>query len=116
MVQMNSADHELWDQRNDNQIQTAYQRQARQNIVDVICRALAGANSWNESTVLAHVIGNVVRPENNGDIEVGKEQDRNAIQQFVPGLSHIQRIKNRTEEAAVLKDSHVLHQQWRRQN
>src|SRR5487761_1645608 len=104
MIQVNPANHELRNQRNNNQIQSTHQGQSRQNVVDVVCRALARSNSWNESPVLAHVIGDIVRPENDGNIEVSEEQNRDAIEQLIPGLAHIQRVENRTEKAAVLEE------------
>ena len=53
----------------------ADQRDARQDVVDEVRGARAGPDAGDEAAILAHVVGDVVRAEDDRDIEVGEEDD-----------------------------------------
>src|SRR5580704_8746846 len=63
VVEVNAGNHPLRDEGDQDQVQGAYQGDARQNVVDVVGRSCAWPNARNESTVLPHVVGNLGRVE-----------------------------------------------------
>ncbi len=77
---METRTHELGNNRNESKIQRTHKRNARQDIVDIVRGALTGANSWNESAVFPHVVGNLVGVEDDRRIEVAEENDPADIQ------------------------------------
>src|SRR6266702_6511727 len=60
MVEVNSADQKLWNDRDDNEVESADQRDAREHVVDEVGGALAGADARNKAAVLSHVVGDIV--------------------------------------------------------
>src|ERR1700733_1491366 len=111
MVQLDSSDHPLGDQRDQNQVERADQRDVRQHIVDEVGGALAGANARDKSAPLPHVVGDLVRVEHDRDVEVGKENDAQAIEQRVERLAPAHRVEDRANDFVVLEGStHHLRQ------
>src|SRR5208282_6369466 len=68
VVQMNTADEQLRNDGDNDQVESAHQRDARQDVVDEVRSTLAGTNAGDKSAVLAHVVGNVVGTEDDGDV------------------------------------------------
>src|SRR5690348_1379737 len=83
MVQVNTGDHPFGNERDDNQIQRAYQGDASQDFVNEVRSALSGTNAGNESTILTHVVGNFAGIEHDGNVEVGEEDNSDGIQERV---------------------------------
>src|SRR5437763_15046928 len=102
---MRAGDHELRDEGDKNQIQTADQRDASKDLVDVIGGAAAGADARNESAVLAHVVGDCAGIEDAGHVKIGEEDDAQAIEESVERLAGSQIFGEAVETAEVLQKS-----------
>src|SRR6202167_778362 len=83
VVQLNTRNHPLRDQRNQNQVERADQRNPGEDVVDEIRSSLAGPDAGNKTSPLPHVVGNLVRIEHDRDIEVGEENNAQAVEQGV---------------------------------
>ena len=64
-----------------------------------------GTDAGNEAAILAHVVGNVIGTENDGDVEVGEENDAHDVEQLVPGFAGAQTVENAGQEAAVAHEA-----------
>src|SRR5438874_6043712 len=109
VIEVGAGDHELGNQGDQNQIQAADQGDASKNLVDVIGRAAARADSGNESAVFAHVVGHFVRVENNRNVKIRKEDDANTIEECVKRLAVGQPVRDRVKVAVVLEESTADH-------
>src|SRR5258708_2194029 len=87
VIQVDTNHQPFRNKRNDDEVQRANQCDSGQNLVDVVCRALARTNAGDEPAVLAHVVGNLVGVEDNGNIEVRKEDDGNRVENGVERLA-----------------------------
>src|SRR5882757_703727 len=87
VVEVDSADEQGRNDGDDDEVERADQRDAGEDVIDEVGRTLAGADAGDEASVLAHVVGNVVGAEDDGDIEVGEENDCCDLEDFVPGLA-----------------------------
>src|SRR5579863_4290970 len=116
MVQVNTCDHPLGDKRNDNQIQRADQRNASQDFVDVIRGTLAGPDPRNESAILPHIVGNLIRVEDNRHVEIRKEDNPYGVQHRVERFAPTQCPDQIAKIAIVLQplQHHLRHGQNRR--
>src|SRR5579872_220937 len=101
MVEMDSCDHPLGDERNDDQVERAHQRDARQNFIDVISGAFARAYARNKSAVLPHIVGNLIGVEDDRHIEVGKENNSYGIEKCVKRFAPAQPMDQITKIAVV---------------
>src|SRR5437588_5072667 len=72
VVEVNTANQEGWNDGDDDEVDGADQRDAGEDVIDEVRRAAAGTDAGNKAAVLAHVIGDVIRAEHDGDIEVGE--------------------------------------------
>src|SRR5215469_17611113 len=121
MVEMYTADQQCRNDPNDNQIDRPDQCDTRQDIVDEIGGTLTGTNPGNKAAVLPHVVGDIVWTENNRDIEVREEDDRDHGEQLVPRLTRRKIANNRSKKRGVTQrstaeEAHALKQQGRRHN
>src|SRR5947209_443345 len=96
MVQVNTSDHPFRNKRDDDQVERSYQRDAGENLIDVIRSSLSGTDTWNKSPILPHVVGNFVGVEDNRHVEICEENNSDCIQQSVERL--------RSEERRVGKE------------
>src|SRR5205807_4828628 len=87
MVQVNAGNHPFRDERDDDQIQSAHQSDASEDLVDVIRGALPRANARNKAAVLPHVVRNLIRVEDNRHIKVGKKNDAHGVEKGVQGFA-----------------------------
>src|SRR6185369_15761449 len=90
MVQVNTRDHPLRYKRDDDQVQRSNQRNAGQNVIDVIRRSLARPDTGNEPAILLHVPGDLSGIEHDRHIEVGEEDDADAIEQRIERLAPVE--------------------------
>ena len=72
---LNPLQQDLRQNRDERQIDGAGQREPRQNRVDVLRGPLARPDAGNEPAVLPHVLGDVVRIEDDRRVEVREEDD-----------------------------------------
>ena len=91
------------DDGDDDEIERADQRDAGEHVVDEVGGALAGTDAGDEATVLAHVVGDVVGAEDDGDIEICEEDDGDDLEDFVPGLAGGDGAEDWAEEGRVLQ-------------
>src|SRR6266481_3653698 len=103
VVEVNSADEERRNDGDDDEVERADQGDAGKHIVDEVGGALAWADAGDEAAVLAHVVGDVVGTEDDGDVEVGKENNRRDLEDFIPGLAGGDGAEDRAEESRVLQ-------------
>src|SRR5271156_315325 len=101
VVEVDSADEELRNDGDDDEIEGADQRDAGEHVVDEVGGALAGADAGDEATVLAHVVGDVVGTEDDGDVEVGEEDDGGEVKDDVPRFAGCDVAEDGTEEGGV---------------
>src|SRR2546430_6581467 len=101
MVQGNGGDHPFRDERDDDQVESSHQRDAGENLIDVIGSSLSGTDTRNESAVLPHVVSNFVGVENNRYVEVCEKDDSYCIQQSVERLAPAKGVHHRSEIAVV---------------
>src|SRR6516164_5265150 len=90
MVQMDARDHPFRNKGDDDEIERAYQSNSGENLVDVIGRASTRSDPGDEPSVLSHVVSNFVRVEDDGDVEVGKEDDSHRVEEGVERLTPAQ--------------------------
>src|SRR3984957_7375273 len=90
MVQVNAGNHPLGNKRNDDQIKRAHQRDAGQDFIDEIRGALARTNAGNKSAILAHVVGDFARIEDDRDVEVSEEDNSYRIENRIERLAPTQ--------------------------
>ena len=106
----------MGNQRDRDQVQGAYQREAGEDIVDKVRGALAGADSGNEGARLAEVVGDVVRLHHDGDVEVGEEDDAQHVEQLVPRVAGRSAWDDGLQEAVVLHPLRLAEQHGRRKD
>src|SRR5947208_14600340 len=94
VVQVNAANHPLRDDGDDAQVNAAHQREPRKDVVHIFLRALSRPNAGNKAAVPAHIVRHAGRIEDDGDIEICKEDDANDVEQFVQRLATAQRIED----------------------
>src|SRR5258706_7894191 len=75
VVEVDSADEQGRNDGDDDEVERADQSDAGEHVIDEVGGALAGADAGDEAAVLAHVVGDVVGTEDDGDVEVGEEDD-----------------------------------------
>src|SRR5579871_1151136 len=97
VIQVNAGDHPLRNEGNDDQIQSADQRDAGQHFVDVVGGSPAGTNTRNKAAIFAHIVGDFARVEHDRYVEVGEEDDTHGIQNRVERLAPLDGIKQRTK-------------------
>src|SRR5262245_54639035 len=100
---MDSRNHPFGNERDHDQVKRTDQRDPRQNLVDVVSSALAGANAGDEPTVLAHVVSHFAWVENNRNVEVSEKNDSYRVQKRIQRLAPTQPANDVAEVAAVLK-------------
>src|SRR5260370_2339037 len=83
MVQLDPGDHDVRNQAENRQINTAHHRNLGEDVVHVIGRIPAGADAGNEAAILAHVVRGLVRIENDGNVEEAEEDDTGHEQDVV---------------------------------
>ena len=106
---MNAGNHPFRNERDENEIQSADQRDAGENFVDEISGALAGADAGNKASVLAHVVRNLGRVKDNGNVKVRKEDDAQTIKQRVERLAPLESVHYRAKIAIVLQHAATNH-------
>src|SRR5882757_3830083 len=120
MVEVDSADEQGRNDSDDDEVESADQRDAGEHVVDEVGGALAGADAGDEAAVLAHVVGDVVRTEDNGDIKIREENNCSDLEDLVPGLAGCDGAEDRAKERRVLQgiaeDVSAGKEQRRRQN
>src|SRR5882724_11930222 len=83
VIQVDAGQHELRNQRDHDQIQRAGECDAGEHVVDVVLGARTGTDTGDEAAVLAHVVGNVARIEDDTDVKVRKEDYAQRVHQRV---------------------------------
>src|SRR5438874_8214502 len=88
MVEVNPGDHPLGEQANNRQVDSANQREAFQNLANVVGGGAAGPYSRDESTILAHIVGKLRGVEDDADVKERKDKNqrhvKERIERFAP--------------------------------
>jgi len=79
--------HQFRYQSDESEIEAAHESDPGKDVVDVLRRPLAWPDSWDETTVFTHVIGDFIRIVDDLRIEVAEEDDPAQIQQVVQGIA-----------------------------
>src|ERR1700722_11049825 len=101
VIEVNTTDQDLRNQRDHDQVERAYQGDAGEDVIDEVGSAPSGTDAGNDPAVLAHIVGNVIGAEHDRDVEVGKENDAHDIKQLIPGFTGAETVENPGQEAAV---------------
>src|SRR6266550_5145840 len=101
MVQVNPGDHPFRNKRDDDQVESSYQRYAGENLINVIRCSFSRTDTRDKSTVLSHVVSNFVGVKDNRYVEVCEEDNSDCIQQRVERLAPSQRVHHGSEVAIV---------------
>src|SRR6266702_2874287 len=87
VVQVDTGDKPFGQQADRRQIDAAHKSQPAQDAIDVLGGIAAGAYAGNESTVLAHVVREFGRVEDDADVKEGKKNDQQNIDQSIERLA-----------------------------
>src|SRR5260370_10420459 len=103
MVEVDSADEQGRNDGDDDEVERADQRDAGEHVVDEVGGEFAWADARDEAPVLAHVVGDVVGAEDDGDIKIGEENNCSDLEDLVPGFAGGDGAEDRAEESGVLQ-------------
>src|SRR5215471_9538987 len=92
VVQVNTGNHPLRQQADQGEIDRADERQPLQNAADVLAGISSGTNAGDKTAVLAHVVGEFGRIENDADVEKCEQQNQRNVEERVQRLSPFYRI------------------------
>ena len=84
-LDLEAGDQELGQDGHGGQVDRAGQGDPAEDVVDVVGRVLARPDARDEAAVLAEVVGDVDRVEDDRDVEVGEEDDGRDIDEVVEG-------------------------------
>src|SRR5689334_19299443 len=101
-LQLNPLDHDLRNQRQNRQVQTAYNRDLGQDLVHVFSRVLAWANTWNEAAVFPHVIRRFIRIEDDRNVKEAEKDDENNVREIVQRFGPTERPQHAAQPRAIL--------------
>src|SRR4029077_12128033 len=87
VIQMNAGDQPFRQQTNQREIDGADERQALQNLADVLAGGASRPDARNEPAILAHVVRELGRIENDADVEEREQNDQDDIDQVVERLA-----------------------------
>src|SRR6478752_1870995 len=71
------------DERDEREVQRAGDRDAVQDVAEVLGRGSPGSNTRDEAAVLLHVVGDLGRVERDRHVEEREEQDQEGVEQHV---------------------------------
>src|SRR5712664_4925170 len=87
VIQVNTGDQPFRQQTNQAEINGADKGQPLQNLADVLGGGAARPDARNESAILAHVVGELRRIENDSDVEEREQNDHQNVDQVVQRLA-----------------------------
>src|ERR1700676_4381883 len=93
MLEVNSTQHDIWNEAKNREINRADQGSSGQNLMHVIRSAAAGTNAGDEAAVLTHVVGCFVRIENDRDVKETEEDDQGHEEEHIKRLTALDGVK-----------------------
>src|SRR5580704_15224655 len=93
MLQMDTRNHPFRQQANDRQVDAAYERQPRQNPVDVVRSIASRPDARNKPAVLPHVVGQLRWIKNNPHVEEREKDNQRHVDQGVERLAPLDRVR-----------------------
>src|SRR5258707_10711155 len=87
MIQMDAGNQPFRQQTNQREIDGANERQALQNLADVLAGGTSRPDAGDETAILAHVVREFGRIEDNADVEEREQNDQNDVDQVVQRLT-----------------------------
>src|SRR5664279_5358891 len=107
-LHLESHREELGNEGHNHEIEGADERDAREHVVDVVRGGLSGADAGDEAAVLAHVLGRVVRVEDDRNVEVTEEDDAERVEEVVERLPDGKLLGDLLHEVALERGRDVL--------
>ena len=90
---LESAQHELRNERDQRQINRADDGQPRQDAVQIFRGGSARPNARHESAVLAQIVSHFFNVENDRDVKEREEDNQRKKDQFVIGIAGMKRLE-----------------------
>ena len=87
MIQAQSCQHNLRNERDKSQVDPAYPGDLGKNVIQVIRGTFARPDTWNKPALLTHVVGYFVGVINNREIEMRKKHDQDDVADRIQGLA-----------------------------
>src|ERR1700733_1737316 len=119
-IEVNSADQHHRNDGDDDEVDCTDKSDAGEHIVNEVGGTLSGTDAGDKATILAHVVSDVVGAKDDGDVEVGKEDDGGHVQQDIPWLAGTEGAEDWAKEARILQgvaeDVRTGKEQGRREN
>src|ERR1035441_5770336 len=109
MVQLDPGNHDVRNQAQDRQINTAHHRNLGEDVVHVVGRIPAGADARNEAAILAHVIRGLIGIENDGNVKETEEDDAGHEQAVVERLAVLYALQRSGEPWDALHKGKLRH-------
>src|SRR5208282_4233523 len=103
VVELDTRNHPFRNQRDQNQVERTHQRDPGENIVDEIRSPLPRPYTGNKPSPLPHIVRDLVRVEHDRDIEVGKENNAQAIEQGVERFAPFHRVQHGTNHLVIVE-------------
>src|SRR5467141_1508913 len=91
VIQVDTGNQPFGQEANQAKIDGADKCQPLQDFADVLGGSAARSNPRNESAILAHVVRELRRIENDSDVEEGEQNDHQNVDQVVKGLAKTDR-------------------------
>src|SRR3954471_16876797 len=93
LVGPDDRDGDERDQGDQAEVQRPGQRDAGQDVVEVLLSRLARPDPGDEVSVLLHVVGHLLRVEGDGDVEVGEEDDQPEVEGHVERVVSLDQVR-----------------------
>src|SRR5712672_1386818 len=87
VVEMNTGNQPFGQQTNHREVDGADKREALQNLADMLAGGASRPDARNEAAILAHVVREFSRVEDNADVEEREQNDQNDVHQVVQRLA-----------------------------
>src|SRR6266481_7624076 len=87
VIQMDAGDQPFRQQTNQRQIDRADKGQALQDLADVLAGGASRPDARNETAILAHVVRELGRIEDDADVEKREQNDQDDVNQVIERLA-----------------------------
>src|SRR3954468_1352363 len=93
LVGVHQCDRDQGDQRDQAEVQGAWQRDAGQDVAEVLLGRLARPDPGAEAAVPLHVVGHLLWVEGDRDVEVGEEDDQAEVDRHVERMVALDEVR-----------------------
>src|ERR1700691_903568 len=116
MLELDAGNHDVRNQAQNRQIDSAHYRDLGQDGVHILRRIASRTDAGNKSAVLAHVVGGFIGGEDDGYVEETKENDARHEQHVVERLTVADGSQRVAEPWHILDERHARQSLRERQN